>query len=60
MKNFAKIYDFYRLVKVQKYGERYKHNDIRQYDKKRKKQRELLVVGKKGFVFAERLKMCDV
>ena len=56
------IYYFYRLVKVQKYAERYKPDDIRQDDKKRKKLRQPLVVGKKVFVLAERLKkkMCQV
>ena len=49
---FYEIYDFYRLVKVQKYTKRCKHNDIRQDDKKHKKLREPLVVGKKQ----ERLK----
>ena len=49
---FYKIYDFYRLVKVQKYAKRCKRNDIRQDDKKHKKLREPLVVGKKQ----ERLK----
>ena len=52
----CEIYDFYRLVKVQKYAKKYKRNDIRQGDKKRKKLREPLVVGKKVFVLAERLK----
>ena len=52
---FCGISDFYRLVKVQKYDERYKCNDIRQDDKKRKKLREPLV-GEKVFVLAERLK----
>ena len=33
---FCEIYDFYRLVKVQKYAERYNCNDIRQNNKKRK------------------------
>ena len=37
---FLKVYDFYRLVKVQKYAERYKLDD-----KKRKKLRQLLVIG---------------
>ena len=53
---FCEIYDFYWLVKVQKYAERYKHNDIRQEYKKRKKLRQPLVVGEKVFVLAERLK----
>ena len=53
---FRKIYDFYRLVKVQKYVERYKRNDIRQDNKKRKKLREPLIVGEKVFVLAESLK----
>ena len=53
---FCKLYDFYRLVKVKKYAERDKHNNIRQDDKKRKKLREPLVVGGKVFVLAERLK----
>ena len=53
---FRGIYDFYVLVKVQKYAERCKRNDIRQDDKKRKKLREPLVVGEKVFVPAERLK----
>ena len=43
---FYKIYDFYRLVKVQKYAKRCKRNDIRQGDKKHKKLREPLVVRK--------------
>ena len=34
---FWKIYDFHRLVKVQNFAERYKRNNIRQDDKKRKK-----------------------
>ena len=53
---FCEIYDFHRLVKVQKHAKRYKRNDIRQDDKKRKKLREPLVVGEKVFVPAERLK----
>ena len=53
---FRGIYDFYMLVKVQKYAERFKRNDIRQDDEKRKKLREPLVVGEKVFVPAERLK----
>ena len=53
---FCKIFYFYRLVKVQKYAERYTPNDIRQDNKKRKKLRELLVLGKKKFILAERLK----
>ena len=56
---FRGIYDFYVLVKVQKYAERCKRNDIRQDDKKRKKLREPLVVGEKVFVLAERLKTKD-
>ena len=52
---FCEIFDFYRLFKVQKYSERYKCNNIRQDDKKRKKLRYPLVVGKKVFVLAERL-----
>ena len=47
---------FYRLVKVQKYSERYKRNDIRQDDTNHKKLREPLAVGKKVFVLAGRLK----
>ena len=53
---FREIYDFYRIVKVQKYAKRYKRNSIRQDNKTRKKLRESLVVGKKVFVLAERLK----
>ena len=53
---FWKIYDFQRLVKVQNFAERYKRNNIRQDDKKRKKLREALVVCKKVFVLAERKK----
>ena len=53
---FCKIYNFYRLLKVQKYAKRYKCNNIRQDDKKRKKLRQPLVVGKNVFVLAERLK----
>ena len=53
---FWKIYDFHRLVKVQNFAERYKRNNIRQDDKKRKKLREPLVVCKKVFVLAERKK----
>ena len=53
---FCEIYDFYRLVKVQKYAKRYNHNDIRKSDKKRKKLREPLVFGDKVFVLVERLK----
>ena len=49
---FYEIYDFYRLVKVQKYAKRCKRNDIRQDDKKHKKLRVPLVIGKKQ----ERLK----
>ena len=56
---FCEIYDFHRLVKVQKHAKRYKRNDIRQDDKKRKKLREPLVVGEKVFVLAERLKTKD-
>ena len=37
---FLEVYDFYRLVKVQKYAERYKLDD-----KKRKKLRQLLVIA---------------
>ena len=44
---FCKIFDFCRLDKVQKYAKRYTRNDIRQDNKKRKKLRELLVLGKK-------------
>ena len=58
--NFCRIYDFYRLVKVQKYTETYKHMDIRQENRKHKKLREPLVVGEKVFVLAERLKKKDV
>ena len=46
---FCEMYDFYRLVKVQKYAKRYKRNDSRQDDKKRKKLREPLVVSKSVF-----------
>ena len=53
---FCELYDFYRLVKVKKYAERDKLNNIRQDDKKRKKLREPLLVGEKVFVLAERLK----
>ena len=56
---FCKIYDIYRLVKVQKYAKRYKLNDIRQNDKKHKKIREPLAVGEKVFVLPERLKKED-
>ena len=52
----CKIYDFYRLVKVQKHVERYKPNDIRKDDKKHKKLREPLVIGEKVSVLAERQK----
>ena len=55
----CKIYDFYRLVKVQKHVERYKPNDIRKDDKKHKKLREPLVIGENVFVLAERLKEKD-
>ena len=55
-KNFCKIYDYYRLVKVQKYAKRYKRNNMRQDKKKCKKLREPLIVGEKVFVLAERLK----
>ena len=51
-----RIFDFYRLVKVQKYTERYKCNDIRKDDKKREKLRKPLLIGEKVFVLAERLK----
>ena len=44
---FRKIYDFYRLVKVQIYAQRYKRNDITQGDKKHENLREPLVGGKK-------------
>ena len=54
--HFCEIYDLYWLVKVQKYAEKYKRNDIRQDNKKCKKLREPLVVGKKVFALAERLK----
>ena len=56
---FCEFYDFYRLVKVQKYAKRYKRNDIRKDDKKRKKLRDPLVIGKKNFVLAERLNKKD-
>ena len=56
---FCEIYNFYRLVKVQKYAQRYKCNYIRQGNKNHKKLRELLVVGEKVFVLAERLKEKD-
>ena len=56
---FCKIYDIYRLVKVQKYAKRYKLNEIRQNDKKHKKIREPLAVGEKVFVLPERLKKED-
>ena len=39
------IYDFYKLVEVQKYAKKYKHNNIREDDKKRKKLRQPLVFG---------------
>ena len=55
VEKFCEIFYFYRLFKVQKYSERYKCNDIRQDDKKRKKLRDPLVVGKKVFVLTERL-----
>ena len=53
---FSKIYDFHMLVNVQKFAERFKRNNIRQDDKKRKKLREPLVVCEKVFVLAERKK----
>ena len=53
---FCKIYDFHMLVNIQKFAERYKRNNIRQDDKKRKKLREPLVVCEKVFVLAERKK----
>ena len=51
-----RIFDFYRLVKVQKYTERYKCNDIRKDDKKRETLRKPLLIGEKVFALAERLK----
>ena len=45
--NFHKIYDFYRLVKVQKYAKRYKRNDIRKTIKNVKNQESHLSLVKK-------------
>ena len=59
---FREIYDFYRIVRVSKDADRYKHHDVHQ-DKKlisrRKQLREPLIEGEKVLVLAERLKKKD-
>ena len=46
----------FRLVKVQKYAERYKHSDIQSDKRFCKKFRSPLEIGKKVLALAERLK----
>ena len=55
-KKFHEIYDFHRLVKVQKHAERYEHSGIRSIKRFHRKLRSLLEVGKKVLALAERLR----
>ena len=56
---FREVYDFHRMVRVSRDADRYKRYDVR-LDKKQKKQlRELLILGEKVLVLAERLKKKD-
>ena len=54
--NFCEIYDFHRLVKVQKFAERYEHGDIKSDTRFPKKLRSPLEISEKVLVLAERLK----
>ena len=54
--NFCEIYDFHRLVKVQKFAERYEHSDIKSDTRFPKKSRSPLEISEKVLVLAERLK----
>ena len=53
--NFCEIYDFHRLVKVQKFAERYEHSDIKSDTRFPKKSRSPLEISEKVLVLAERL-----
>ena len=53
---FREIYNFYRLVKVRKFAERYEHSDIKSDTRFCKKLRSPLEIGEKVLVLAERLK----
>ena len=57
--NFCEIYDFHRLVKVQKFAERYEHSDIKSDTRFPKKSRSPLEISEKVLVLAERLKKKD-
>ena len=53
---FREVYDFHRLVKVQKISERYEHSNIKSDGRFRRKLRSPLEIGEKVIVLAEKLK----
>ena len=55
-KHFREIYDFNRLVKVQKHAKRHERSNIQSDKRFHKKLRSSLEVGKKVLPVAERLK----
>lgn len=56
---FREICDFYRLVKVRQNVERNERNNWRKDKLKERKMRELLNIGEKNIVSAERLRKKD-
>ena len=56
---FQEIYNFYRMVKVSKDGDRYEQSDILPDKTSRRKLPSPLSVGEKVFVLAERLRKKD-
>lgn len=56
---FREICDFYRLVKVRKNVERNERNNWRKDKLKERRMRELLNIGEKNIVSAERLRKKD-
>ena len=54
--NFKERYDFHRLNQIPKASQRYKRHDIKIDFKRKKKLRELLVIGEHVLILAHRLK----
>ena len=57
---FREIYDFHRMVRVNKDADRYERSDICFDKKSRRKLRSPLTVGEKVLALAERLRKKDV
>ena len=55
-KKFKDIYDFYRLLKVQKHAERYAYADVKKGKLLHRWLRQLLKVRERKLALAERLK----